>query len=414
MPQKKALESVVRVEVQGVCPDRFRPVHATLEKNLNDGSDIGASAAVFIDGEPVVDVWGGFVDAARTLPWTRDTIVNTFSTTKTMTALCALVLADRGALDLHAPVAKYWPEFAAAGKGAIEVRHLLGHTAGVAGWEAPMTIADILDRERATALLAGQAPWWEPGKAVGYHAITFGHLVGEVVRRVSGKTLGRFFAEEVAAPLGADYHIGTGPDCDERVSPMIQSSPILDRSGDNSIRDRVFFNPYVTPQIASTVAWRRGELGGSNGHGNARSVAAVQSVLSNGGQARGARLLSKAGCEKALEPQFEGVDLVAGFPLRWGMGFGLASPLVAQLYGPALADRRIAFWGGSGGSFVMNDLDARMTVAFVMNKHIENGGIDMRGVEIVRAAYEGLLGVAQTGAQDAPSFLTAPPANEAR
>ncbi|MDA0365193.1 MAG: serine hydrolase, partial [Chloroflexi bacterium] len=154
------------------------------------------------------DLWSGFADEARTRPWERDTIINVYSTTKTMTALCALMLADRGELDLHAPVARYWPEFAQNGKGAIEVRHLLSHSSGLSGWEQPLTVHDLYDWEKATTLLAAQAPWWEPGTASGYHSLTQGYLVGEVIRRVSGRSPGTFFREEVAEPLGADFHIG--------------------------------------------------------------------------------------------------------------------------------------------------------------------------------------------------------------
>jgi CubicO group peptidase (beta-lactamase class C family) len=376
------------VQVQGTCNRRFAAVQEAFAKNLRSGEDIGASAAVFIDGEPVVDIWGGFVDEARTRPWQRDTIVNNFSTTKTMTALCALVLADRGELDLDAPVAKYWPEFAAEGKRSVLVQHLLAHTSGLPGWTEPVTVDDILDREKARTLLARQAPWFKPGSTLAYHAITFGPLIGEVTRRITGKTLGAFFAEEIAGPLCADYHIGTGPECDARVSPMIQGSPFLQPSGQNSVQDRVYLNPYCTPQIASTVAWRRGELGGSNGHGNARSVAAIQSVLSNGGEARGVRLLSRAGCERTVEVVSDGVDLVMGLPLRFGLGYALASPAMTTIYGPHVEGHRLAAWGGSGGSFVMNDLDARMTVAYVMNHHFEHGGIDHRAIDVIRAAYD--------------------------
>jgi CubicO group peptidase (beta-lactamase class C family) len=307
-----------------------------------------------------------------------------------MTALCALILADRGELDLNAPVVKYWPEFTAEGKRDVLVRHLLSHSAGLPGWTEPMTLTDILDREKATTLLARQAPWWEPGTAVGYHAITFGPLIGEVIRRVTGKALGRFFAEEVAGPLGADYHIGTGPECDARVAVMIAGTPIRPRTGEGTITDRVFFNPYVTPEDSGTIAWRRGELGGSNGHGNARSVAAVQSVLSAGGEVRGVRLLSREGCERALEQQADQTDLVCGYPLRWGLGYGLENPFISSQYRNRPAGRRIAFWGGAGGSIVVNDFDARMTITFVMNRHLEYGGIDQRGIDIVCAAYDSL------------------------
>ena len=373
--------------IQGTWNNEFAGVQEALAKNLDSGEDIGASAAVFIDGEPVVDIWGGYFDEARTRPWEKHTIVNMFSTTKTMTALCALILVDRGEIDLHAPVKKYWPEFAAAGKERIEVRHLLGHTSGMAGWTETVTFEDIYDPEKSTTLLARQAPWWEPGTAPGYQPITFGTLIGEVIRRVTGKTLGKFFAEEVAGPLGADYHIGTGPECDDRVSLMIQSSPYIQPTG-RLISDRAYFNPFATPQRAGTIPWRRAELGGSNGHGNARSVALLQSVLSCGGQVGKVRLLSREGCERALQEQANGTDLVFGLPIRWGLGFALSSPVVDQIYGQRTKGHRIAMWGGSGGSFVLNDLDLRMTVAFVMNKHVEAGGFDHRSIDIINAAYD--------------------------
>jgi CubicO group peptidase (beta-lactamase class C family) len=370
-----------------MCSDRFSGVRDVLARNLASGADIGASVAVFVEGEPVVDIWDGYFDAARTRPWERDTIVNTFSTTKTMTALCALILADRGEIDLDAPVAKYWPEFAAEGKGAIEVRMLLGHTSGLPGWTEPMTVADICDVEKATALLARQAPWWEPGTAAGYHPITQGPLVGEVVRRVTGKSLGTFFADEVAGPLGADFHIGTGPECDSRVSLLTQSSPIRARAGAGTITDRAFFNPWVAPQDSGTIVWRRAELGGSNGHGNARSVAAVQQALACGGTVNGVRLLSEAGCQRVFEEQANGLDLVLGVPVQWGMGYGFGPVMSRTRYGSLLGGERVAFWGGSGGSWVHNDLDARMTVAYVMNRHVE-GLYDDRALYIVKAAYE--------------------------
>jgi CubicO group peptidase (beta-lactamase class C family) len=374
-------------KIQGTWTDEFSEVKDAFAKNLDSGEDIGASAAVFIDGEPVVDIWGGYFDETRTRPWERDTIVNNMSTTKTMTTLCALILADRGELDLHAPVKKYWPEFAAAGKERVEVRHFLGHTSGVAGWTEPVTLEDIYDREKATTLLARQTPWWEPGTLSGYHSITFGPLIGEVIRRITGKPLGRFFAEEVAGPLGADYHIGTGPECDDRVSKMIQSSPYVQPSGKNTLGDRAFFNPFVSPQTSGTIAWRRAELGGSNGHGNAYSVGRVQSVLACGGEAGGVRLLSRKGCERVLEEQANNPDLVFTYPIRWGLGYALNSPMFQKIFGPQIEGRRLAGWGGSGGSFVMNDFDARMTVAFVMNKHVEAGGWDHRAVDVINAAY---------------------------
>ena len=376
-------------QVHGICDHRFTRVRDLLAAQLATGADIGASAAVFIDGEPVVDIWGGFCDEARTRPWDRDTIVNNFSTTKTMTALVALMLADRGELDLHAPVTRYWPEFAAHGKGSIATRHFLGHTAGMPGWTETVTFDDILDWEKATTLLARQAPWLRPGTVSAYHPITYGPLIGEVVRRVTGKTLKAFFAEEVAAPLGADYHIGAPAEAELRVSPMIQGSPLIEPTGE-LLWDRAYHNPLCTPQNSSTIAWRRGDLGGSNGHGNARSVALVNSVLVGGGECRGVRLLSRAGCERVFDVQADGPDRLLNFNIKWGLGFALQNATIVEIYGPRVAGRRIATWGGSGGSTVFNDFDARMTVAYVMNRHLEHGGVDPRGIGIVRAAYDSL------------------------
>jgi CubicO group peptidase (beta-lactamase class C family) len=383
--------STAEVRIEGSCDERFQVLYEFFARNLATGEDIGASAAVFIDGEPVVDLWGGYTDKERTRPWERDTIVNNFSTTKTMTAIVALMLADRGELDLDAPVTKYWPEFALHGKSAISTRMFLGHTAGMPGWTETMTLEDILDWEKATTTLARQATWLKPGDGSAYHPLTYGPLIGEVVRRITGRTLKAFFAEEVAGPIGADYHIGAPAEADSRVSPMFQGSPLIQPTGE-LLWDRAYHNPLCTPQSCSTIAWRRGDLGGSNGHGNARSVALVNSVLSCGGEVGGVRLLSRAGCERVLEVQADGPDRLIGFTIKWGLGFALQNSSTAAIYGPRTAGRRVATWGGSGGSIIFNDLDAHMSVAFVMNRHLEHGGVDPRGIGIVRAAYEGLFG----------------------
>jgi CubicO group peptidase (beta-lactamase class C family) len=372
----------------GVCTEQFCAVRDLFDRHLDNGEDVGASVAVFVDGQPVVDMWGGYFDQARTRPWEKDTIVNTFSTTKTMTALSALILADRGELDFSAPVARYWPEFAQNGKADVEVRQLLSHTAGLPGWTEPMTLADILDWEKATTSLARQAPWWKPGTAIGYHSITYGPLVGEVVRRITGKSLKAFFAEEVAGPLGADYHIGAPAEADHRVSVLIQTAPPRARSDPNSIVDRVHFNPYVMPQDSGSIPWRRGDLGGSNGHGNAHAVALVQSVMACGGEVNGVRLLSERGVLRALELQADGVDQVLGFPLRWGLGFALEGPMINAISGSRFAGHRVAYWGGSGGSIAFSDLDLRMTFAYVMNRHVEDEFTDNRGLDLVSAAYD--------------------------
>jgi CubicO group peptidase (beta-lactamase class C family) len=371
-------------EIHGTCDDRFEQVSNVFSANLDAGHDLGASVAVVVAGEPVVDIWGGYVDEAKSTPWEKDTIINVWSTTKTMAALCSLILADRGELDLYAPVAKYWPEFAAGGKGEIEFRHILSHTSGLSGWSEPMTTEDLYDWEKATSLLAAQEPWWQPGTASGYHAVTQGYLVGEVVRRITGQTIGRFFADEVAGPLGADFHIGTPASADDRVAPVIpppaptaEMLAAFDPAGPGA---RTLGNPPLDASVSYTIPWRRAEIPAANGHGNARSVAAVQSVLACGGEVNGVRLLSEKGCEVVFQEQSNGTDLVLATPLRFGMGYGLSGELMP-------IPERACYWGGWGGSVVIMDLDTKLCVTYMMNR-MESGLVgDLRGAGIALAAF---------------------------
>jgi CubicO group peptidase (beta-lactamase class C family) len=371
-------------EVQGICDARFDGVRTALSAQLDSGADVGASVAVYLHGEPVVDIWGGYVDTAHSAPWERDTLTNVWSTTKTMTFLCALMLADRGELDFHAPVTRYWPEFADAGKEAVEVRHLMGHTAGLPGWDVPMEAEQLADWERCTSLLAAQKPWWEPGTASGYHAVTQGYLIGEVVRRITGESIGTWFAREVAKPLEADFFIGLPETEDGRVSNVIPPPPLDIGSMEVSdIMAKTFLNPPLDATMAHHAWWRRAEIPAANGQGNARSVAAVQSVISGRGQARGVRLLSEAGCEPIFEEQANGTDLVLGVPLRFGMGYGLGN--AEMPLGP-----RSCYWGGYGGSLIVNDQDADVTVCYVMNR-MESGVVgDLRGATILLEAVQAL------------------------
>ena len=370
-------------DVHGTCDERFGAVKEALAASLLD-RDVDASAAVYLDGEPVVDLWGGSTDRTGTGPWERDTITCVFSTTKTMTALCVLVLADRGELDLEAPVCRYWPEFAAAGKEGVKVRHLLGHTAGLPRFEGPMATEEIYDWEAATARLAAQAPVWEPGTAHGYHALTFGYLVGEVIRRVDGRTVGTFLAEEVAGPLGADFHIGLATEHDRRVAASIADPDPALAKLENDLLAQIWGEPAYDAGTAATAAWRRAEIPAANGYGNARSVAAVQFVLACGGEARGVRLLSEAGCAAVFEEQANGSDRCLGVPMRVGMGYGLPSPAM-----PLSPNARTCYWGGRGGSLVVVDLDARMAVAYVMNQMLVTLK-DTRAASVVSAAYAAL------------------------
>jgi len=299
-------------EIHGACDKRFDAVRVALAETLDD-MDVGASAAVFVDGEPVVDLWGGYKDAKRTEPWEQDTITNVWSTTKTMVALTALIIADRGDLDLDEPVATYWPEFAAEGKERIKVRHLLSHTAGLPEFDPPLATADLYDWDKATDCLARQAPRWEPGMLAGYHSITQGFLVGEVVRRVTGQSLATFFAGEVAQPLGADFHITVPAELDHRFTPVL--APPDSPDGDLVAAPPGETDPTATAGAirisdGNSVAWRRAEIPSGSGYGNARSVAKVQSVLACGGEVDGIRLLSQVGCERARQEHYRGLGIV--------------------------------------------------------------------------------------------------------
>ena len=258
--------------LRGQLDARLEPLRDILEDSLASGAECGLSLAVDVDGQTVADVWGGFADEARTRPWERDTIVNVWSTTKTVTSLAVLMLADRGLVDLDAPVARYWPEFAAEGKEGVLVRHLMSHTAGVAGWNPPFAVPDLYDLERSTAALAAQAPWWAPGTASGYHALTFGHLLGEVVRRVAGKSLTRFVDEEIAGPLDADFRIGAREADWGRCAEVIPPPPLpfdLASLDPDSVLVKVATGPVADATAPNSPGWRLAEIGAANGHGNA-------------------------------------------------------------------------------------------------------------------------------------------------
>jgi CubicO group peptidase (beta-lactamase class C family) len=354
----------------GKCDARFEPLRQLFHELIDSGRDLGASLAVTVDGESALDLWGGWADEARTQPWQRDTITCVFSTTKTMLSLGALVLVERGLLDLDAPVARYWPEFAAAGKSGILVRHILSHTSGLSGWQQPVTFDDILhDWDKCCALLAEQAPWWTPGTASGYHSYTMGFLVGEVVKRITGRRFGRFFAEEIAGPLGADFHIGLARSEFARVSNVVPWLPLDVTSGadPSSIAFKTMTNgPPKDLRVVWGDDWRQADLPAGNGHGNARSVARLQSVIANGGKVGRVRLLSPRTIARIFEVQADGRDLVIGAPLKMGLGYALPERATFSFLPGGL----ICLWGGAGGSAVIVDVDRRMTLAYVMNKMV--------------------------------------------
>jgi CubicO group peptidase (beta-lactamase class C family) len=357
------------IEVHGTCDQRFLPVKEAFAENFTTGKEVGASFALNIEGKFVVDIWAGYADAAHTRHWERETIVNVFSSSKVMTATAALLLVDRGLLDLDAPVARYWPEFAQNGKDKIPVRCLFSHSAGLPGFTALPTPENLYNWKYITDMLAGMKPMWEPGKYSGYHGLTMGYLLGELIRRITGKTPGTFFRDEVAVPLQANIHIGTPASWDRYVAEMIPAPEL--KPGDpgyvtddpRSVRGKVNATQPKIQHIVNQPAWRRAEVPAANAHGNARAMARIGSALACGGTVDGIHLLSPVTLEKVLEEQTNGIDLVLNTPIRWGLGVELNT---AER--PLSPHPRTFSWGGLGGSMIVADIDARLCWAYAMNR----------------------------------------------
>ena len=387
------------MEIKGTFDKSFSGVVTAFRRNFEDLGEVGASVAIMREGRLVVDIWAGHSDTGLSQPWKRDTITNVFSITKTMATLSALVLADRGDLDVFKPVADYWPEFAANGKEKIEVRHLMSHTSGLSGWDKKITIREICDWRESTAILAEQLPWWQPGTSSGYHALTQGHLVGEVIRRITGESIGEFFAKEIAEPLGADFHIGLDEKDFYRVSDviyptedirdqMIERARYLVKLGiTDDVAVKTLQNPRNNEDNVNSKWWRKAEIPAANGHGNARSVATIQGLITNDGEMNGVQLLKTETIDLIFQEQSNGLDLVFLMPLRFGIGYALPNEEFSFLP----QDRRVCFWGGNGGSIIVNDVDENVTISYIMNKMIATPTVgDARGIGIIEAAYKAL------------------------
>jgi len=370
----------------GFCEDRFAPVKAAFEANFNQRNEIGASVAISLGGEMVVDLWGGQYAADDPTPWATDTIVNVWSSTKTMAAMTILLLADRGELDLKGRVAHYWPEFAAKGKEDVTIAHLMSHQAGLSGMDAQASDDALYDGDWMTSKLAAQGPWWEPGTRSGYHALTQGYLLGEVARRVTGRSMGKVFKTEIADPLGADFQIGVSDDTIGRICPLTPPTSRPDVADDGSIASRTFANPAVDASQANTLGWQKAEIPAANGHGNARSVVRAQTPMANGGSAFGKQIMSEEITRRIFEEQTRGTDLVLGIPLCLGMGYGLNSDLV-----PLSPNKNTCYWGGYGGSIVLVDQDAKVCFSYVMNRMESGLTGDERGLSLVMALYQSLM-----------------------
>lgn len=378
-------------KVQGTAESRFEEVSSLFQQYLDSGEEIGACMTVDLDGKTVLDLWGGHADKACTKLWEKDTIVNIWSSSKTVLALAALVAIDRGHLDPYEKVAKYWPEFAVNGKNEVEVRHLLSHSSGITGWQEPLTYADVCDLEKSTKMLEQQALWYEPGSASGYQSMSMGHTVGGVVSRAVGKPFKQYLHEELCVPLEADFQLGAKEEDWKRVAEIIPPPPMDMAKIPESFKDpssigfRTLMNPMSDATVANTETWKRGEVAAANGHSNSRAMARLLSVISRGGTIDGKQFLSQKTIDLIFLEQQKGIDLVLGLPIRLGIGYGLTGPGTALSW---LPEGKVCTWAGWGGSIVICDLDRKMTITYAMNK-MENAGLgNDRTKEYVKAIYK--------------------------
>lgn len=383
--------------VEGACDTRFEPLRRAFAENIESGADIGAAVAVYVDGERVVDLWGGWVDKEHSRPWARDTITTVYSTTKGLTTVCAHRMVDAGLLDLEAPVAQYWPEFAQAGKEDIPVHMLLSHRAGLPTVSRKLDGEDLYDWETMTAALAETAPYWEPGTKHGYHGLTFGWLVGEVVRRVSGRSLGTVFREEVAEPLGLDTHIGLPPEHDGRAATMypVDLPPDLAKvAEERRAAMRANMDPRLAadagnvplaPDAHNSEGWKRSEMPAVNAFTDARSVAKLYGALSQGGTIDGYEVLSPEAIASATEEQAAGPDTMIAMPTRFARGFWLSRPEAPMGPGPKNFGHP-----GAGGSVGFADPERRIGFGYVMNQMKAGLLVENTGAKLINALYESL------------------------
>jgi len=377
--------------IEGTCDPRFARVREAFAENFRRDGELGAAVAVTLHGRPVVDLWGGWRDAARTRPWQADTIVCMMSVAKAVSALALHMLVDRGRVDLDAPVASYWPEFAQAGKARVTVRQALSHLAGVPVADAAPPGA-IYDAGAMEAALAAQAPLWEPGTVPCYHSATLGFICGAIVRRVTGRSLGAFVREEISAPLGLDYQIGLRPEEAARCADMIRAKGSLldlaqssgkDQSGSKTDLLSRAWKQLPPEEDYNSPAWRAAEIPSANGHGNARAVARLCGALACGGTLDGVRLIGADALARATEEQWRGQSMASGLTFRVGMGFFLNCPPDRPM-GP---NARAFGHSGAGGAQAIADPVSGIGFAYSPNRM--HAGIDIgpRAQRLIEAAF---------------------------
>lgn len=360
--------------VAGSCDPKFEPVREAFLENL-DGADLGAGVSVWLDGRQVVNLWGGYRDEARKRRWTEDTLVMVASVTKAFSAVCLLQLIEQGKVELEAPVATYWPEFAKAGKSKITIRHILTHQGGLPAISAPYTYEDYFAWDPITKLLEDQEPFWVPGEKHGYHPVLFGNLVGEVVRRVAKVSIGQYLQAHVCRPLGLDFFIGVPKSEFDRVAEVSFATPdvmsatpefkaLMERAAQpGSVAQLAFGNPPPPPDIAKADGLKSAEMPGSNGHGTAPALAKFFAALSQGGELDGVRILEPETVARATEEEVFGIDATIGATSRFGLGFMLRHDIY-----PIGPNPKAFGHPGAGGNLGFADPAHKLGFGYVMNR----------------------------------------------
>lgn len=382
------------MQINGRCDPRFAPVREAFEQNFSQREEVGAACCVYFEGQPVVDIWAGVADPVSGRAWEENSAVVVFSATKGATALVAALLAERGELDIDAPIARYWPEFAANGKAHIPLRWVLSHRAGLAAVDGKLTLEQVLEWEPVVAAIAAQPPGWEPGSAHGYHARSYGWIIGEVVRRITGRTIGQFFAEEVAAPLGLEFWIGLPAAEEPRVATLIPPQPPADPAvrglidklmGPDTLFGRVMTGPsnlFHYDEMWNRRALHAAEMPSSNGIATARALARMYAALI--GEVDGVRLLRPETVQRACELQSRGPDKVLLIETTFGLGFMLP-PSLSPSAGPTCFGHP-----GAGGSLGLADREAGFALGYAMNRMDLGFTGDQRAHGLVAAVYASL------------------------
>ena len=373
------------MEIQGECDPQFSKVKETFEKLYREDREIGSCFAVYKDGNPLVDLWGGFQDKDKTKPWQKDNLVTVYSTTKGVAAFCIALAMEKGLLKYEEKVSTYWPEFSSNGKEDITIGMLMSHQAGICSPET-RNVEDYYNQSLMAEKLAGMTPIWEPGTASGYHSMTFGWLTSELILRVTGKSLGTFFREEVGDQHEIDFFIGLPESEDHRVAELVPFDIVR---SENSEQQQVELtdaqksqrNSAGTLDIQNTKAWRQAEIPSANGQGNAGGLAKLYSLIVP--EDNSLKLLKDDTVNQMTTMQIEGRDLVLAVQVRWGVGFILNKHKI--IYGPVEG----AFGhSGYGGSCAFGDPENKIGVSYVMNRMLDNFNADGRSIELINATYD--------------------------